>query len=406
MKYLNRTNIAWIACMGISLGLTTSPAIISIATGILTASVGISTQWKTYLTRFIKQPVAVLFTSLFVLHLLSYFYTDNVAELSKEIRIKLPLLLLPITLVNLPSLSEKQKYSVLLMFLGAVSFTGLVSFVNYLIHYESITANIIHSKEVPILPKMSHIYYSMIAAFAIWVGYYLYKRESILWHKNEKKWILGLSIFLVICLHIFTARTGLVAFYVSLLLFLVRQAILKKQYKPLYVGLGLMIIAPTLLAFISKGFQDRIINTTLDIRKYRSGANISYRSISLRLAAWETALHIIQRSPVIGVGIGDNEDEMRKQYPKERFVACHDCLTPNTHNQFVEFTLAFGILGLLTMLLLFGIALHQNRSTLFWALGAICLFSMMTEAILERQVGVTFMTFFWLWVIKNENTAT
>lgn len=389
---------------GISIGLTTSVAVVSISVGILVASVWISKEWKKYLQNFIHSPLALGFSILLLLHFISYFYTENIPELLKEIRIKLPLFLLPFTLINLPPLTEKQKYLVWVLFILAVNFTAVCTLVNYLIHYQEITANIIHSKEVPIKPEMSHIYYSMIAAFAVWAGIYVYKTPVIVWKPVEKKIVLGLSIFLGLCLHIFTARTGLVAFYACCFVFAVHYIIEKKQYKTGILLLTLFILVPVLSALLHKGFQDRIINTYIDLNKYNQGKDISHRSISLRLAAWQTAGHIIEKNVWIGVGIGDNEDEMKKQYEKEHFKACKECLLPNTHNQFIEFTLGFGILGggTLLFIVVYPIFYARYRKNLtfilFWI---VCFMSMLTEAILERQIGVTFMSFFTFYILYS-----
>jgi O-antigen ligase len=401
---LKREYLTLLGLCGISIGLTTSVAVISISLGVLVASVWISKDWKTYVHNFIRSPLAIGFAFLLFLHFVSYFYTENVPELLKEIRIKLPLLLLPFTLVNLPSLNEKQKYLVWVLFVLAVSFTGVCTFVNYLMHYKEITANIVHSKEVPIVPHMSHIYYSMIAAFAVWAGVYAYKLPVVLWKPVEKKILLGLSIFLALCLHIFTARTGLVAFYASCFVFILHYIIQQKQYKTGFILLILFVSVPVISAFVLKGFQNRIINTYIDLNKYNQGKDISHRSISLRLAAWQTAGHIIQRNMWLGVGIGDNEDEMKKQYEKESFKACKECLLPNTHNQFIEFTLAFGLMGggtlLFVMIYPIFYSRYRNNLTfmLFWV---VCFMSMLTEAILERQIGVTFMTFFTFYILYS-----
>lgn len=410
MKF-KREYLTLLGLIGISAGLTTSVAVVSISVGVLVASVWISTNWKTYIQNFIRSPLAMGFAFLLILHFVSYFYTENIPELLKEIRIKLPLFLLPFTLINLPKLTEKQKYAVWVFFVLAVSFTGILTLVHYLLHYQEITANIIHSKEVPIKPNMSHIYYSMIAAFAVWAGVHAYRLPVILWKPAEKKILLGLSLFLVLCLHVFTARTGLVAFYVSCFVFILHYIIEKKQYKTGFLLLSLLILVPVFSALVLKGFQDRIVNTYIDLNKYNQGKDISYRSISLRLAAWQTAGHIIQRNIWTGVGIGDNEDEMKKQYEKENFKACKECLLLNTHNQFIEFTLAFGILGGGTLLFIifypFFYKKYRKNLTfmLFWT---VCFMSMLTEAILERQIGVTFMTFFTFYIlysISTEKTA-
>ncbi len=407
---LKREYLTVLGLCGISIGLTTSVALISISVGVLVASVWISKNWKTYLQNFMRSPLAIAFAFLLVLHFISYFYTENIPELLKEIRIKLPLFLLPFTLINLPPLTDKQKYLVWVLFVLAVSFTGACTLVNYLIHYKEITANIIHSKEVPIKPHMSHIYYSMIAAFAVWAGVYAYKLPIILWKPIEKKILLGLSIFLGICLHIFTARTGLVAFYASFFVYIVHFIITKKEYKIGLILLLSLLTVPALSAFFLKGFQDRIVNTYIDLRKYNQGQDISYRSISLRLAAWQTAWHIIQRNIWIGVGIGDSEDEMRKQYPKENFkVHYKESLLVNTHNQFLEFTLGFGILGGLTLFFITVYPLFYSeyrKNLVFMLFWTVCFMSMLTEAILERQIGVTFMTFFTFYTLYSVSYKT
>lgn len=113
----------------------------------------------------------------------------------------------------------------------------------------------------------------------------------------------------------------------------------------------------------------------------------------------------IMSSPVWGYGTGDTKDALTKTYSDEqtgfkRYL--------NAHNQFLQTTVAIGVLGLVCLVAVFvcfALRLWERKYFALLAGLAIIGLLMMTESSLERQAGVHFCSFAfcWLYAISCKN---
>jgi len=120
-------------------------------------------------------------------------------------------------------------------------------------------------------------------------------------------------------------------------------------------------------------------------------------SADLRGRILISSFQLLKESPVIyGLGIGDAQKELNKIYAKNEYL---DLLSKNynTHNQFIGTYLEMGIVGLFSIIFLFGflfkICIKHKESFFTWLL-FFCLFQMLTENVFERQLTVILYSFF------------
>ena len=127
-----------------------------------------------------------------------------------------------------------------------------------------------------------------------------------------------------------------------------------------------------------------------------NGQDINAHSISMRLEYWKTALRIIKKNLIFGVGTGDVQDAFDIQYEKDK-----SRLTPKyrlrAHNQYLTHAVSFGVIGLIWFLIclvypIFKTKLYRNY--LYLAFFSIVMLSMLTEDTLETQIGINFFVFF------------
>jgi O-antigen ligase len=81
-----------------------------------------------------------------------------------------------------------------------------------------------------------------------------------------------------------------------------------------------------------------------------------YNSFVTRVSIWKSALELAERNLPFGVGASDAKPELFMYYREtnQKFLASYDF---PTHNQYIDFLLRFGILGILVALLyMFNIA--------------------------------------------------
>lgn len=80
---------------------------------------------------FLSNPAAVVAASVFLLHLVGLINTSDMAHAFKDLRIKMPLLILPLVFSSMPRLPERKTNAVLLFFVAAVIAGSLFSIFAY-----------------------------------------------------------------------------------------------------------------------------------------------------------------------------------------------------------------------------------------------------------------------------------
>lgn len=111
-----------------------------------------------------------------------------------------------------------------------------------------------------------------------------------------------------------------------------------------------------------------------------------------RMARWISALNLIKEKPILGYGIADEYQNLQEQFKKDGLEIASESRY-NSHNQFLGFTIRFGIIGLLFLLgyfvanlLLFARFGDAEFLMVLLAVIAICCF----ENFLDRNYGITY----------------
>lgn len=125
--------------------------------------------------------------------------------------------------------------------------------------------------------------------------------------------------------------------------------------------------------------------------------NPNDHSLLERLAYWKTAKQVIAKHFLLGVGIGDLQDEMRAQYNAQKSALRLDRrLRP--HNYYLTTWLNTGLLGFILLIGLFYFYLKQQwnyRQLQGYLFGLVFAFSLLIEDGLETQMGLTMFAFFY-----------
>ncbi len=169
---------------------------------------------KTKWNSFLKQPAALGLTAIFLLHIVGLLWTNHdFGYALKDLRIKLPLLLLPIVLSTSEKLTKKELFQVLGVFITSVFFASIIS----VLTYYGIVGDVAHdAREMSMF--ISHIRFSLLVSLAIFALFYIvffYECRS-----GVKTVMLVVLTWLIIFLFILKAMSGIVAFFVTLLVML------------------------------------------------------------------------------------------------------------------------------------------------------------------------------------------
>ena len=131
---------------------------------------GICYNIKTRFTDFLHNKVAVVMASVYVMHLIGLIYTYDYPSAFHDLRIKLPLLLIPLVLSSMKPLNSKQFDTVLWFFIASVFFVTILGTIKFL------RRDFVDVRELSLF--INYIRLSLCMVFSIFIlGYFLVKRN-------------------------------------------------------------------------------------------------------------------------------------------------------------------------------------------------------------------------------------
>jgi len=347
---------------------------------------------------------------LFVLCLLSVFYTENMQSWGKDVKEKLILAGLPLSLAILPAFSRKGYYYIYYCFILSISITALLSFYFYLLDYETVTLSIEKNKAVDIIGRMHHSYFGFMQAFSILLGFDLWRRKEPLYFKWEQALLLILIISNFLLLHLFASRTGMICFYTGTAIYLGYYLFHGSKKRIVLAIAGVLVLIPVLSYQLVPSFKNRVNVTKWDLEQYFiEDRDLSDKSFSQRLLVWESSWNIFKTSPIIGIGIGDVEDELLNRAKQDQIRVQSSAKLNSPHNEYLEYLVAYGLVGFLLLLLSCTFPLLKIRPgfAILYAFIAIWMAAMVFESILERLVGISFVcTFLMTLPLFNQTNKT
>lgn len=346
------------------------------------------------LRRFVRSPLLVGMTLLFVMPLVSGLWSTDKASWLEVVRVKLPLLFFPVAFAGSWQLTAKQWRYIAYTFLGLLLVSSVGSFVLYLQDLHAINEGYLRAKVITTPLLNDHVRYSWLLACGVLLC-------LLLVHRGEAP---KLNIFLVLAgvwftvfLHILAARTGVLALYLILLSYVV-WTLLRKNTRTGLIGIGLLVVLPLTAWWVLPTFQNRIYYFLYDAghvqeQVYLPGSNDGNRARSLR-AGW----NILAQHP-LGVGAGDVQHAADRWYETNvPGILPSDKIYPGS--EWLVYGAMAGWLGLLvfTAVMLLPLFTPGIKYRFFWVLlNGITAFSFLFDIGLEVQYGVFLYVFLVLW---------
>ncbi|MFI5151403.1 MAG: O-antigen ligase family protein [Bacteroidia bacterium] len=150
----------------------------------------------------------------------------------------------------------------------------------------------------------------------------------------------------------------------------------------------LLFVTQTAYTFESKGESDHFNG------EHKAE---NWNSVNTRLAIWACSREVIAGHLLFGTGIGDSEDALISQYEKHNFDFAIKYRL-NSHNQYLDVILTYGLLGLFLFLTVFFIltlrVVWKRKDFLFLFFVVSMGVYMITEVMLSRNQGTAFIAFF------------
>ncbi len=177
--YLNQAYLLGLLMMAV--GLTLSPFLMGMSQFWLVlvwAVDGFCTKTiNSKLTRFWQNKAAVLLVAFYLMHVVGLLWTSDFQYAMKDLRVKLPILIMPIVLSGMEPLDRKRFDFVMLIYVLSVFIATLFSSVSYWRHDYEDVREISHF--------ISHIRFCLNIVFSMAVvGYYFVSRKAPWWSKT------------------------------------------------------------------------------------------------------------------------------------------------------------------------------------------------------------------------------
>ena len=352
---------------------------------------------KKQLFQFFSSPLLWGMSLLFFLPLLSGLWSEDQKQWSDIIRIKLPLLFLPLAFAGPFELSKKQREWLGYIFLILIFAGTCWSMFHYLSNVTEVNQNYLRAKSIVTPLESDHVRFSWLVSIGVLMAGWMVVEK-----RKENKLIayslVLVTIWLIVFLHILAVRTGLFSFYImlaGLAVWLISKK-LKWQF-----GLALMIlliILPLIAYQTIPTFHNRVQYFLYDKgffekAHYLPGSTDAVRVISLK-AGWS----VMNENPLTGVGFGDVLSKTNgwygNNYP-EMIEA--DKIKPSS--EWLMYSAGCGWPGILifSFVMITPFFIRIKNKLLWWLLNATAAFSFLFDIGLEVQFGVFIYSFVILW---------
>ncbi len=348
-------------------------------------------------TSFIKsinrKEVYAYYFFFFIIQVASLLYATKVDTALESVKQNTVFLILPIAFINLKNRVDNRKHKAAYIGLfTSVLLTILVSLV--MLTYRNLTSEMALSDfsrenfvSSGLYYEMHVPYLSMLLIFTlICTVKFTFSQKKTL--NNSLK-----TIAILVQLISLFFLSGIMSL-VLLTVYITTLFLASKLSKQVKIGTGISIVILMILSF-------SYLKNYKKIEHIRGSEHIVYRiqkillsNDSVRQANWNSVINVISSQPILGASADGGLDQLQKERNilSEPYINKH-----NAHNDLLEITLRYGLVGFIIFLILM-IKLFKNawkkKSYMFKWFLIVFVISGITESYLQRQIGLTFFTFF------------
>jgi O-antigen ligase len=328
--------------------------------------------------------IFLLPTIYFIIHLLSYFNSEDNEMWLFWLNMKMPFLLFPIAFF----LSHSEVFGAiddaLKLFVGVMALSVVVVMTNYFFHFEEINESLFSGGRLPV--PFSHIRYSLQIVLAILVCFFHFKSKSYRWFT---------ILLFVVVLHFLSVRSGLVIFYSCALFYGIYILVNKRSLKISLLVLGSLLALGLLSIRYVPSLKNRLAYMRYDLSQYKIG-KIDGNSDAMRLTSLKIGENLMRENLIWGVGTGDILKKS-KEIGKVIAPSAANESIKMPHNQFLWIGVSTGIIGLIGFLFAFLFPFIYFKSNIqldFLMLYLVFGISFLVEYTLEEQIGGTLFVLF------------
>jgi len=209
--------------------------------------------FKEKFKRLQKSPLFLVLIAPYVFLVLGVLWSNDYNYAAHDLRIKLPLLLLPLFFASAKPIQKREWKILLLVYLGSLFILSLFSYYKLIEYFGD---EIVDKRQLSI--RISHIRYGLNLALASLLSLYFFKLYG-----KKGHWPMGLlSVWFFVSLFSFQLYTGLSCFFIALFFIAIYKILESKNRKlqlGIFTGIGFITF---LLAFqiheVKNDFQKKV----------------------------------------------------------------------------------------------------------------------------------------------------
>ncbi len=324
---------------------------------------------------------------------------------------KLSLLIFPLLFATMEDdvIDEKGLYRIFYSYLiGSVGVTLVVLVWAFMNFTRTNSTEVFYYKYLSAFQHPSYLAMNLDFAVAGIIFILLSKGKDL--SKRLRKLLIMLIVYFFAIIIMLASKAGIISLLMVLVFSIASIIIYRKDY---VIGLLFLFIVPFSFIGAYYVFPNTFtrINKTTDVvtgaSQYDSNTS---EGTGERLLIWGASLELVRKNPILGVGTGDVKDVLLQKY-QEKGITNAYLLRLNAHNQYLQTTIALGILGLLVVLGCLFLPLYEalrQKNILVFLFILIVAFNLLVESMFERQAGIVFysffnaLLFFWMRVMKSK----
>lgn len=344
----------------------------------------------------------VLLAFCFLMYVLYLPFVTDFKELSKQIIKSLPFLIFPLGFLwNKIEITKSLLNKQLQLFVAAVVVLNCLGWIQV---FQSDIVSLYQTNDFynptfrNVFTQATKLHLPYLGLFTTFSCLYLVYKQVVL---NKFKVLSNLIIgFLAVSMYIYSARMALVCLVVGIV-FLLFNALKSRKVK---IISAVIIPLIALIFVVVSPLKDRYSNV-LETELVLPHKGQMPHEVNYRYGIWYCASTIIKENFLLGVAPDQAQNQLNSCYTQFDYQSYEDFskVVYNSHNQYLDQTIKFGIIGLLLFVVCLGYFLPK-ADIFYQTFGIIVAISFLTENYLDRQMGVVFIALFnTIFVIYNNN---
>ncbi|MBP2283635.1 O-antigen ligase [Flavobacterium sp. CG_23.5] len=362
---------------------------------------------------------------LYLLMVISIFWSQDVNATLKAISKELPLLIFPICFMAMPALDENKKQFVLKYFSFGMFFYMVFYLIKAIIRYLITKNSAVFFYHDLVNEDLNAIHVSVYMSVAF---FYFYTKISESNLFKTISFLFAIFIFLLSSKNIIIVFVFLVVFY-EFYNFKKSLARKKTMIGLIVMGLLLLVLSPRIRDRFSSEFHSNTSttgNNKLDIQGNVNYVNVHqawtqqkfqqndyFSGTAFRVYQIRIFKEMLQEDPILFTGYGLNATafkikEMGKKHAIFSGDSTHDGYqNKNFHNEYIQLFAEMGIFGFLLIVAIVILNLIkgiQSKDFVHISFAVLTISLFLTESFLSRQRGIVFFTI--MYCLFNSSTTS